>query len=92
MLEQEKPYSELQPQELNDEFHKLFGLASAIQISMLGTIIGDESTDLADNELPFYHGILQSLKDQEGGGLVFGNPYAGMTVEEIDAGLKDDDR
>lgn len=81
----ERDYSQLQPTELNDEYHKLFGLLPAIEISMAGTITGSDSLEMDETELPFYQRILQDLKDLDNTATVFGNPYAGMTLEEIDA-------
>jgi len=91
-MEQERPYSELQPPELNKEFHRLFGLVSAIQISMLGTIIGDDSTEMTDDEHTAFHGILQRLKNPRYVDTVLGNPFEGMTTEEIEASLSESER
>lgn len=91
-MEQERPYSELQPAELNDEFHKLMGLVSANQISLMGTIMGEESIEMTDQEQAYYLGILESMKTNERAGLFGGNPYAAMTLGEIDTSLNEDTR
>lgn len=81
-MERERPYSELLPQELNKEFHRLFGLVSAFPVSMLGTIIGDESTEMTDEEQAFYREILEDLRNR-----MSHYPHEEMTIEEVEADL-----
>lgn len=82
----ERYYLGMQPSGLNEEFHKLMGLISANQISLMGTIMGEESTEMTEEEQAYYLGRLENMKADDADI----NPYARMTLEQIDASLDDD--
>ena len=86
----ERDYPQLPPQELNEEFHKLFGAISARPISMLGTIMDDDSLEMTDEEQAEYDKTLETLRqDYELTDKIFGMHRQFRNLDEVEATLDD---
>ncbi|MBI3341570.1 hypothetical protein HY024_00445 [Candidatus Curtissbacteria bacterium] len=83
-MPQEREYSLLSPAELNAEFRALFLAAPAVEMSMLGTLMGaDASVEMTPEERVVYLEELAGWRDEI---------YPGMMLEDVEAGLDETSR